>query len=190
MRGLRPQPANAGNNSVQRSEKNRAHLLVLTGDQPARDNVPMKPEPYFTLFTLNLNPFLRLREWARPLLLATTRIPSDSSGKYTREDIDREYTSKKPSAPFCTVSCVHRVAMLDLIRNEPREALFRFFPADRPGAPLPLPPGVRLLTSIFLPPPSGQPRNAARRFLAGAVLRAFGVKTTTENNGARTYKYL
>jgi MoaA/NifB/PqqE/SkfB family radical SAM enzyme len=103
--------------------------------------------------------------------------------EYTREDIDREYTSKKPCAPFCTVSCVHRVAMLDLIRNEPREALFRFFPPEIPGGLLSLPTGVRLLTSIFLPPSSGKPRNAARRFLAGAVLWAFGVQTTTENNG-------
>jgi MoaA/NifB/PqqE/SkfB family radical SAM enzyme len=102
--------------------------------------------------------------------------------KYTREDIDREYTSKKPCAPFCTVSCVHRVAMLDLIRNEPREALLRFFPPDRPEGPLSLPPGVRFLTSIFLPPPSGKLPNAARKLLAGALLWAFGVKTTTKND--------
>jgi MoaA/NifB/PqqE/SkfB family radical SAM enzyme len=113
--------------------------------------------------------------------------------KYTREDIDREYTSKKPCAPFCTVSCVHRVAMLDLIRNEPREAMFRIFPPERPDGPLSLPPGLRVLASIFLPPPSGKPANAARRFLAGAVLRVFGVKPTTveatpRRRGARTYK--
>jgi MoaA/NifB/PqqE/SkfB family radical SAM enzyme len=99
--------------------------------------------------------------------------------KYTREDIDREYTSKKPCAPFCTVSCVHRVAMLDLIRNEPREALFRIFPPEKPGGPLSLPPGLRVLASIFLPPRGGKPPNAARRLLAGAVLRVFGVKPTT-----------
>jgi MoaA/NifB/PqqE/SkfB family radical SAM enzyme len=99
--------------------------------------------------------------------------------RYTREDIDREYTSKKACAPFCTVSCVHRVAMLDLIRNEPREALFRIFPPERPGGPVSLPPGLRVLASIFLPPPSGKPPNAARKFLAGAVLRVFGVKPTT-----------
>jgi MoaA/NifB/PqqE/SkfB family radical SAM enzyme len=103
--------------------------------------------------------------------------------KYTQEDIDREYTTRKPCAPFCTVSCVHRVAMLDLIRNQPREALFRFFPPETPGGPLTLPPGVRVLTSIFLPPPSGKPPSAARRFLARSVLRIFGVKATTEKNG-------
>jgi MoaA/NifB/PqqE/SkfB family radical SAM enzyme len=102
--------------------------------------------------------------------------------KYTLADIDREYTSKKPCAPFCTVSCVHRVAMLDLIRNEPREALSRFFPPERPGDPLPLPTGVRLLTSIFLPPPSGKPPSAARRLLARAVLRVFAVKATGKEN--------
>lgn len=103
--------------------------------------------------------------------------------KYTREDIDREYFSKKPCAPFCTVSCVHRVAMLDLMRNKPHEALSRFFPPARPGGAPSLPPGLRLLASIFLPPPSGKPPNAARRFLAETALRIFGIKATTKENG-------
>ena len=97
--------------------------------------------------------------------------------KYTQEDIDREYTTTKPCAPFCTVSCVHRVAMLDLMRNQPREALFRFFPPATPGGPPALPPGVGVLTSIFLPPPDGKPPSAARKLIAGTVLRAFGVST-------------
>ncbi len=59
-------------------------------------------------------------------------IPLD---KYTQIDLDREYSTKKPCAPFCTVSCVHRVAMLDLVRNQPREALTRFFPPATPGRP-------------------------------------------------------
>jgi MoaA/NifB/PqqE/SkfB family radical SAM enzyme len=103
--------------------------------------------------------------------------------RYTLEDIDREYTSKKTCAPFCTVSCVHRVAMLDLIRNEPHDALFRLFPPERPGGALSLPLGVRVLTSIFLPTPSGKPPGAARRFLAGAIRRLLGVKGTTRENG-------
>jgi MoaA/NifB/PqqE/SkfB family radical SAM enzyme len=103
--------------------------------------------------------------------------------KYTQEDIDREYTTKKPCAPFCTVSCVHRVAMLDLMRNQPREALFRFFPPQTPGGPLSLPPGVDILTSIFLPPQSGEPPGAARRFLGRTLLRAFGVKPASKSDG-------
>src|SRR5579862_9788975 len=61
------------------------------------------------------------------------RYPAIPLEDYTAEDIDREYTTKKACAPFCTVSCVHRTAMLDLIRNQPREALFRFFPPEQPG---------------------------------------------------------
>jgi MoaA/NifB/PqqE/SkfB family radical SAM enzyme len=95
--------------------------------------------------------------------------------QYTQADLDREYTSKKSCAPFCTVSCVHRVAMLDLLRNQPREALFRFFPPQQPGGPLPLPSAIRMLTSLFLPPPN-EPQSAARKLLAGTVLRLFGVK--------------
>src|SRR6201996_7857798 len=48
--------------------------------------------------------------------------------QYGSEDLEREYATVKLCAPFCTVSCVHRVAMLDFMRNQPREALTRFFP--------------------------------------------------------------
>ena len=53
--------------------------------------------------------------------------------KYTEADLDREYSTVKPCAPFCTVSCVHRVAMLDLMRNQPREALSVFSPGNAGG---------------------------------------------------------
>jgi hypothetical protein len=43
--------------------------------------------------------------------------------------------------------------------------------------------GVRVLTSIFLPHQSGKRLGAARRFLAGAIRRVFGVKVTTRENG-------
>jgi MoaA/NifB/PqqE/SkfB family radical SAM enzyme len=102
--------------------------------------------------------------------------------QYTQADLDREYTSTKACAPFCTVSCVHRVAMLDLLRNQPREALFRFFPPEKPDGPLPLPAGIRVLTSLFLPPPD-RPQSAARRLLAGMVLRLFGVKPKAKPSG-------
>jgi MoaA/NifB/PqqE/SkfB family radical SAM enzyme len=96
--------------------------------------------------------------------------------KYTQGDLDREYSTVKSCAPFCTVSCVHRVAMLDLMRNQPREALNRFFPPTTAGGPAQLPAGVQLLTTIFLPPANGQPPSAARKMVAGAAMRIFGVK--------------
>ena len=96
--------------------------------------------------------------------------------KYTREDLEREYSTKKPCAPFCTVSCVHRVAMIDLVREKPREALTRFFPPATPGAPQPLPFGIRVLTSIFLPPENGRTRRVAQRMIASAAMKVFGIK--------------
>jgi len=96
--------------------------------------------------------------------------------KYTQADVDREYSTVKECAPFCTVSCVHRVAMLDLMRNQPREALTRFFPPATEGGPPQLPAGVQVLTKIFLPPPDGQPQGAAQKVVAGAAMKIFGVK--------------
>ena len=100
-------------------------------------------------------------------------IPLD---KYTVEDIDREYSTVKPCAPFCTVSCVHRVAMIDLLREEPRTALTKFFPPAAPGAPANLPFGVGFLSSLFLPPERGKPQSRASKALAGAVKRVLGIK--------------
>lgn len=96
--------------------------------------------------------------------------------KYTREDIEREYSTKKPCAPYCTISCVHRVAMIDLVREKPREALVRFFPPAAPGAPAQLPVGIKALSSLFLPPESGKPQSPAAKAMAGAVMRVLGIK--------------
>jgi MoaA/NifB/PqqE/SkfB family radical SAM enzyme len=96
--------------------------------------------------------------------------------KYTLADIDREYSTKKACAPFCTVSCVHRVAMLDMIRKDPRDSLVRLFPPARAGGPPSYPPVVRVLSSVFLPEPTGKPAGVARRFAARVAMRAFGLK--------------
>jgi MoaA/NifB/PqqE/SkfB family radical SAM enzyme len=37
--------------------------------------------------------------------------------EYTREDIRREYLTKKACAPYCTVACVHQVSTFDNWRN-------------------------------------------------------------------------
>lgn len=47
-------------------------------------------------------------------------IPLDAC---TAADLAREADRPKPCAPFCTVSCVHQVALLDMIRERPRETL-------------------------------------------------------------------
>jgi MoaA/NifB/PqqE/SkfB family radical SAM enzyme len=96
--------------------------------------------------------------------------------KYTEVDREREYSTKKPCAPFCTVSCVHRVAMIDLVREKPREALLSFFPPATPGAPSSLPLGVKILSLVFLPPADGRPQGAARKLIAGGAMKLFGIK--------------
>jgi MoaA/NifB/PqqE/SkfB family radical SAM enzyme len=96
--------------------------------------------------------------------------------KYTNQDLEREYSTKKPCAPYCTVSCVHRVAMIDLVREKPREALTRFFPPAAPGEPSRLPLGIKLLSSIFLPPADGKPQTAATKAIAGVAMKLLGIK--------------
>ena len=50
--------------------------------------------------------------------------------QYTREDIRREYMTKKACAPYCTVSCVHQVSVIDRWRD--RQTL------EFSGKPVPL----------------------------------------------------
>jgi MoaA/NifB/PqqE/SkfB family radical SAM enzyme len=96
--------------------------------------------------------------------------------KYTSEDLEREYWTKKPCAPYCTVSCVHRVAMIDMVREDPRNALTQFFPPAAPDTPARLPLGVGFLAHIFLPPENGKTQSAAGKAMAGAVMRLLGIK--------------
>ena len=96
--------------------------------------------------------------------------------KYSAADLEREYSTVKPCASFCTVSCVHRVAMIDLLRNHPREALARFFPPAAPGAPVKLPLGVSFLSQMFLPPESGKPQGIVVKTVAAGVRRLLGIK--------------
>jgi MoaA/NifB/PqqE/SkfB family radical SAM enzyme len=96
--------------------------------------------------------------------------------KYTAEDLEREYWSKKPCAPYCTVSCVHRVAMIDLVREDPRAALTKFFPPPAHGEPAQFPLGVKFLSSLFLPPENGKVQSRATKAMAGAVKTVLGIR--------------
>ena len=96
--------------------------------------------------------------------------------KYTAEDLEREYSTKKPCAPYCTVSCVHRVAMIDLVREDPRNALIEFFPPAAPGTTAQLPLGVKFLSALFLPPQKGESQSPVTKAMAGAVKRILGIE--------------
>ena len=55
--------------------------------------------------------------------------PGIPLAKYTREDFEREYNTEKHCAPFCTVACSHKVAILDNWRN-PQKSANAFSPAE------------------------------------------------------------
>ncbi|MCI0415814.1 radical SAM protein [bacterium] len=92
-------------------------------------------------------------------------FPAIPLEKYSLEDLKREYSTVKSCAPFCTVSCVHRVSLLDFVRENPREALTAFFPTQQMPAP------VRMLAWLFMP---GEQQNN-RRILRKIASRILGV---------------
>lgn len=78
--------------------------------------------------------------------------PAIPLAQYTREDIERESKVVKPCAPYCTIFCIQRVALLDRLRENPRQALAQLFPSQGAGgrdARLPVP--IRVLGALFLP---------------------------------------
>lgn len=91
--------------------------------------------------------------------------------KYGQVDLEREYHSVKGCAPYCTISCVQRGSMIDEVRENPIEAIARFFPAQSPKSPSETPLIVRILTWLFLPT-----KRSGRRFVRRAALRLLRVK--------------
>lgn len=89
--------------------------------------------------------------------------------RYGREDLERDYHSTKPCAPYCTVSCVHQTAMLDSLRERPSETLRHLLAAPVPGAPGPPARSARLLEWLLV-------RHAGKRFFQKLVLRLLGVR--------------
>jgi MoaA/NifB/PqqE/SkfB family radical SAM enzyme len=91
--------------------------------------------------------------------------------KYTPEDLEREYHTVKRCAPYCTISCVQRGSMIDELRENPIEAIKRFFPPRDEQSASEIPAAVRILTWLFLPT-----KKSRRRIVRSAALRLLGVK--------------
>ncbi|HKQ72147.1 MAG TPA: radical SAM protein [Blastocatellia bacterium] len=97
--------------------------------------------------------------------------PAIPLADYTREHLERENKTVKSCAPYCTISCVHQVATVDALRENPREALAKFFPSqEEQNANLPRP--IKILTWFFLP---ANP-HSKRRVFQKAALRLLRVK--------------
>ena len=98
--------------------------------------------------------------------MAQRGYPAIPLERYTQEDVDRERKAPKSCAPYCTIFCIHRVALVDKIRENPHEALVQLFPAGggdgtEPKVPLP----VRALTAAFAPEHTSVLRKVALRVL-------------------------
>jgi MoaA/NifB/PqqE/SkfB family radical SAM enzyme len=87
-------------------------------------------------------------------------VPLD---RYGVADLRREYDSVKSCAPFCTVGCVHRVAQVDELRDDPQGTLARWFAAPE-GRPPHLPLPVKILKWAFVTSPG---RDLLRKAAAG-----------------------
>ncbi len=95
--------------------------------------------------------------------------PGTPLASYTRDDLEREFNTEKACAPNCSISCVHQVAMLDEVREHPREMLVELIARRRetnPSFHLPLP--LRAAEWAFLENPK---RAETFRRAAAAVLR-------------------
>jgi MoaA/NifB/PqqE/SkfB family radical SAM enzyme len=91
--------------------------------------------------------------------------------KYRQANLDREYQTVKQCAPYCTISCVQRGSMIDELRENPIQAIGRFFPSRGPHSLSEMPLVVRILTWLFLPTKKNN-----RRLVRRAALRVLRVK--------------
>ena len=96
-------------------------------------------------------------------------VPGIPLADYSQEDLDRESSTPKPCAPFCTVSCVHRVSVLDLFRERPLETIVETLsPAGGTGSLADVPLAVRAMAWMFV-------RSSNARLFKSAAMRALRI---------------
>jgi MoaA/NifB/PqqE/SkfB family radical SAM enzyme len=84
--------------------------------------------------------------------MAQRGYPAIPLSQYTQEDMEREAKAKKSCAPYCTVFCIQRVALLDRLRENPRQAIAQLFPPrDADGRHARVPAPIRALRALFMP---------------------------------------
>ena len=109
-------------------------------------------------------------------------LPAVPLDAYSAADLAREADRPKTCAPFCTVSCVHQVALLDMIRERPGETLAAMLEErKRRGPGFRTPMLVRLLSWAFLSP-------SRRKLSAGLALRALGLKGRVSEPRATSFR--
>ncbi len=63
--------------------------------------------------------------------MAQRGYPATPLAEYTPEDVAREMKAKKECAPYCTIFCIQRIAMVDELRENPKRVLRKLFPGER-----------------------------------------------------------
>ena len=88
---------------------------------------------------------------------------------YGAADLRREYERPKSCAPRCTVGCVHRVAQVDDLRDDPDMTMRHWFAETEEGRSH-MPPSIRILRWAFVTSPHRQVfRKAIARLGAGRL---------------------
>ena len=90
--------------------------------------------------------------------------PGIPLAQYSFDHLRTEYHRVKSCAPMCTVGCVHRVAQVDELREDPQGTLAQWFAAPVRGQPPRLPLPVKILKWAFVTSPG---RGLFRRAAAG-----------------------
>jgi hypothetical protein len=95
--------------------------------------------------------------------------PGIPLAQYSATDLEREYHTVKSCAPYCTINCVQKTAVIDESRENPREAIPRILsPPEQELRPEELPLSVRILSHMFV--------NGKRTLLSNVVLRLLGLE--------------
>jgi MoaA/NifB/PqqE/SkfB family radical SAM enzyme len=92
--------------------------------------------------------------------------------QYGPDDLQREYHRSKGCAPLCTVGCVHRVAQVDELRDDPERTLAQWFASPIAGQPPRFPLPVKLLMWVFVTNPGRGLFRKAATGVSGSGRRA------------------
>ena len=91
--------------------------------------------------------------------------PGNPARDSTALTIWKGVSPRQGCAPLCTVGCVHRVAQVDELREDPQRTLSQWFASPVPGQPPRFPLPVKVLMWVFV---TSSGRGLFRKAVAGA----------------------
>lgn len=114
--------------------------------------------------------------------------PGKPLAAYTKGDLEREFHTEKACAPNCSISCVHQVAMLDEVRERPRQMLAELISRKQNADPaFKTPFLLRAAAWAFLDnPKAASLGRAAAALLRNGASATIAAKASAGPNGWRT----